>query len=195
MTESEPPEPKSHGLRNGIIITLVVLLLAGAGVIIWLVHNGTLDWNLPLIGHPSATTATTPTDTDTSPAPEGDKTRVFEMQVGDCFTYATLATTNNQYAWVVDCSQPHDTEVFATGAVTDATYPSADGWSNWGSTVCDPAFQPYVGVDWFDSELSIFKLYPDEVTWDNEPTMRTIVCIARDQSGVPLTMSVANSNR
>jgi len=202
MTEDEPPAKKSHGVRNGIIITLVVLLVAGAGAIVYLVKNGTLDWNLPFIGGPSTTAATTPTNapTDTTTVvPDGVKTRSFQLVVGDCFTYATLVTTNNQYTWVVDCSQPHDTEVFATAPITDTSYPPTDGpapsWTNWGATVCDPAFKPYVGVDWSVSTLRIFKLYPDEVTWDNEPDMRTIVCMARDVSGIPLTTSVANSDR
>ena len=117
------------------------------------------------------------------------------MQPGDCFNMGDMHTTNNQYAYVTDCSTPHDSEVYATGAVTSTSYPTDDGWAQLSSEVCDPAFLSYVGIEWTESTLKLYKLYPDEETWDNELDQRQMVCFAYDSSGIPLTASIKGSRR
>jgi len=184
-SHQQPATPSNKSNREVIIWVIVgVLVLALLGVAL-LVYN---HLNSP--ADSTASPSVTPSDTHI-----GTKARVLLMQTGDCFNYDDLTSTDDQYAWVVDCSQPHDTEVFATGAITDLAYPTTDGWLNWGTTICDPAFKPYVGIDWFDSELYIFKVYPDQVTWGNEPQTRQMICLARDESGILLTDSIAGSNR
>jgi len=183
----------SRGSRNGFIVGMVVyVLMSAAGVYAFL----NLGFAVPFL--PAQTTANeplgTPTATDTGSWPEGTKTRVFLMNVGDCFNYDDLSGTGSQYAWVVDCTSPHDTEVFATGQITDTDYPTAQGWADWGAQICEAAFTDYVGVPWYQSVLVVYHLYPDEQTWNDEPTIRQMTCVAQDTDG-GLTNSVKGTNQ
>jgi len=183
----------SKKLRNGLIIGLVLLLLLGGGAFaVW-----KFDIKLPFISSPTPTDTapTAPSDTQTTPWQDGIKTRVFTMEEGQCFNFQGLADTNNQYAWAVDCTVPHDSEVFATGPVNDEEYPpNEDAWADWSNTICDVAFGAYVGVPWYQSDLDPYHLYPDKETWDSDPTMRQMICIARYPAG-GLIESVRGSKR
>jgi len=182
----------SNKLRNGLIIGLVLLLLLGGGAFaVW-----KLDLNLPFISKPTPTeTAPTPTATQTTPWQDGVKTRSFSMEVGDCFSFQGLNDTNNQYAWVVPCNVPHDAEVYSTGPITQETYPeTGDDWAELSSQICDTVFAAYVGVPWYQSALNPYHLYPDQETWNSDPTMRKMICIAQDPVG-GLTDTVLGSKR
>jgi len=181
----------SHKTRNIVIGVVGVVVVALIAVTIAMLAGGL---SLPFFGNPSnANTPTTPADTST-PWPDGNKTRVYMMQVGDCFDYQTMQSTGNIYAYVLDCSTTHDAEVYGTGQVTDDTFPTADGWVTWASKVCDPAFESYVGLPWYDSELDTVNVHPDEDTWNGDPSTRIITCIAHDVAG-GLTGSIQGAKR
>jgi len=181
----------SRGSRNGFIVSLVLILLA----IVGFVALPLLGVSMPFGSPPAPTTSSdTPTSTDTSGWQDGNKTRVFLMQPGDCFNYDSLSGTSSQYAWVVDCTTAHDAEVFAVGQVTDTTYPTDQGWVDWGSQICETNFTDYVGIPWYQSLLDVYHLFPDEQTWTNEPTIRQMTCVAVDPDG-GLTNSIRGSKR
>lgn len=99
---------------------------------------------------------------------------VFSLPVGTCFD--DQADGEISSVPEVDCSQPHDNEVFALIEYTDTdTYPGTDQMSAISDELCVAQFQGYVGLNFQSSVLDVFAIFPTAESW-NEDDDREIIC-------------------
>lgn len=90
---------------------------------------------------------------------------------------------------VVDCAQPHSHEIFSVVLSPEDVYPGFDALEGEAQARCLGAFEDYVGISAFDSELFYSWLVPTLTSWDQEDD-REIICVAGEGNGAPLTGSV-----
>jgi hypothetical protein len=114
----------------------------------------------------------------------------FELEAGQCLNEPDTEEVRN--VEVVDCSEPHDLEVYRTGELPDQTFDPAiiDGAS---FEICLAAFDGFVGTPYADSELDIYYLIPSEQSWADGD--REVVCAVYDLSGEQLTGTAGNVGR
>lgn len=182
-----PAEPRKSS-KVPVIIALVVLVALIVGVAIWVFgkSNGT-----PGNGSTSSTSQTSPTTAPTSTS-TGGKTAIRVTQVGDCFELSTTAnyTTPYAYAWVMPCTQPHDSEVVLNQSMTADSYPDDSQWDDWFHQYCYPAFESYVGSTIESTELDMQYIFPEPGGWDAGD--HHMVCFVVDPMG-DRTSSVKDS--
>jgi hypothetical protein len=133
---------------------------------------------------------------------EGDITEpgslgVEELQVGDCFDEpgAMSADEVTQVFAVeaMNCSEPHDFELFHTYELTTAELPSdAEVQSDAGER-CTEAFESYVGVPFEESELDFGVMWPTEDSWAAGD--HTVMCALQTMDGSKLEGTAAGSGR
>lgn len=122
---------------------------------------------------------------------------VMELSAGDCFVESEMeaAFSGDEVTNVplVDCSEPHDAEVFHTEDLPDGDFPGEASLDNSIDEICyGSAFANYVGVDFMDSELEVWPLVPTEEGWDMGD--QEILCYALDSTGT-VSESFEGSNR
>jgi len=190
---AQPPKKGTPMWLWALVIVLVVALIAAGAYFAMRGRGGSTPGSTSSAGG----TSTSKTTSSSSPAPNptdtsGIKRSTLQMQPGDCFDDQRMADSQYAYAWVVDCSVPHDSEVFFVGDVTATSYPSDDEWTADEKQLCHPAFQDYVGISFDDSVLDLGYVYPGEDEWNSGT--HTLMCFAQDEAG-GLTQSVKGSNR
>lgn len=89
----------------------------------------------------------------------------------------------------IDCAEPHSHEIYAVEEHPDSVYPGFDVLEEYAQQVCLAAFQPYVGIDAFDSSLFHSWLVPTIDGWNDEDD-REILCILGSHDGTPLVGSM-----
>lgn len=112
----------------------------------------------------------------------------FAVEVGECYI-------EGQPFRVVDCSTPHDGEVFATYEMPDTAglpYPGEAAVEVVAQRECKRRFEGYVGVRLRFSELLMFYVYPSPESWS--AGQRTISCLAQLETG-RLRESIRGSGR
>lgn len=112
----------------------------------------------------------------------------FAVEVGECYVAG-------QPFRVVDCSTPHDGEVFATYEIPDSAglpYPGEAAVEVVAQRECKRRFEGYIGVRPRFSELLIFYVYPSPGSWSSG--QRTISCSVQLETG-KLRESVRGSGR
>lgn len=112
------------------------------------------------------------------------------ISVGDCLMFPT----DFDDARVVNCSQPHEGEMFveerSTGlTLRSAPYPTRSEWRAIAFRICDKPFRAYTGVSEDDEDLDYSYTYPLEEDWF-EINRRTVSCIATSYTGELLSYSV-----
>ncbi|HSF84469.1 MAG TPA: septum formation family protein [Acidimicrobiia bacterium] len=117
---------------------------------------------------------------------------VFDLEVGQCFndpdSFDEVANVD-----IVECSEPHDNEVYHVFDLADGEYPGLSSVETEAEDGCLGAFDSFVGMDYQSSALDIRYLYPTPDTWDNGD--REIVCALFDLSGDPMTGTAEGSAR
>ena len=103
-----------------------------------------------------------------------DASSVFDLGVGDCFDDQDLGSEVINEVPIVECSEPHDNEVYFEYSMTEASYPGREGALNAADERCFDQFAGYVGIDYFESELEIFSIVPTQESWDDGD--RTVLC-------------------
>jgi hypothetical protein len=138
---------------------------------------------------PASTTATTaapaPTTTEV-PLDRGRQLFVYTPLVGDCFDKRAI-TANNRPTEVtlkLDCSLPHQNEVFAVIPYVlpdpaNAGYPGRDVLRRFGKLECPKRYEAYVGRAYELSKYEIGYVDPTENTWASN---RSIGCYLYDGS-------------
>jgi len=181
-TAGEPPEatpPTERPPRRAfaaVIVAFVLLALVVGGAYFAIRAGQAVNPFNPL---------PTPTPVDDGSTP----TRT--VQVGSCFELSKTADSNYGSIWVVDCTQPHDAEVFLNQTITEDSYPTAAAWDALEASDCGPAFQTYVGSEMVSSSLKTQYIKPTSDAWD--AGNKQLICFALDPSGDRQT-SVANSD-
>ncbi|HYI66133.1 MAG TPA: septum formation family protein [Candidatus Limnocylindrales bacterium] len=117
---------------------------------------------------------------------------VDDLRAGDCFN-----TTDDVEISDVDgvpCTEPHQYEVFALATYEgDGTYPPDSQLDAIFTEVCEPAFEPYVGLPWADSDIYGNMISPSEESWSEGD--RAFICVLYDPEDEALTESLAGANR
>ena len=114
----------------------------------------------------------------------------FELETGQCLNEPESEEVLN--VEIVDCSEPHDLEVYQTADLPDQAFDPAiiDSTS---FEICLEAFDGFVGTPYADSELDIYYLIPSEASWSDGD--REVVCAVYDLSGEQLTGTAENIGR
>ena len=94
--------------------------------------------------------------------------------VGDCVD-VPIDSPRVTTLVAIDCELEHDIEVFALGNSTVAAY-DIDDVAEQAQVYCRSAFEDYVGIDYKESVLDIYLMYPDSPAWINGD--REIICAA-----------------
>ncbi|MTV25235.1 septum formation protein [Nitriliruptoraceae bacterium ZYF776] len=118
---------------------------------------------------------------------------VFDLSVGDCFnTPEDLAEVSD--VEIVECSEPHDVEVFATVELADdedGEYPGTQAVFRDSEERCIEQFEAYVGRDYATSRLAVGTFVPSSDTW--RAGDRDATCFLGDAGQQPLTGSMQGS--
>ena len=120
----------------------------------------------------------------------GDGGNVFSLEVGDCFT--SIESTEISDVPLVDCSEPHEHEVFAIWNVGD-TLPSTDAMDQG----CIDRFEEAIGLPFEESAIFSFAITPTDDSFESGD--REVICYSAepDESGevAQVTGSVLGSRR
>ena len=197
-TGGMPPATPKKGVPTGLLIGGAILALALIiGLVVVLTSGGDDDTT-------TGSTATTEDDTsdttaeDATTTTEDDSTDgsenadVFALGVGDCITDETDMTGEVSEVPIIDCAEPHASEVFHSFMITDASLPDDAGIQTIVQDQCLPAFQSFVGLDYYDSVLEVNYLSPTPDSW--EAGDRELLCLVYDPSG-DVTGTLAGANR
>ena len=103
-----------------------------------------------------------------------------ELQVGDCLNDLTNSTDVSSLP-SVDCTQPHEGEVFAVFDLPPGPYPGAAGVDDLVSKGCNARLAEYSPGAPSDDAVGLFSVYPLEQNWERGD--REVVCIAKATSG------------
>lgn len=117
------------------------------------------------------------------------------LDEGECFELEYLEGTRVDLvsgATEVACSTPHEFEVFKVFQAADGEYPGIDSMMDVARVGCREAFVDFIGRDYELSELHIYWLYPDPVTWRDGD--RRVTC-SLHLKGEKLTGSQRDSRR
>ena len=170
---------KGRGLAIGGIV-------AGAVMMVLSIIVGIALFLLFTLGAASSS-AGSPLDPFLPPA-END---TFALPVGTCLD--ELSTTYITSDNVLDCSQPHNFEIFRSFLVDDGAFPGESVFEEQAYEKCDAAFADFVGLPYADSTLEYTYLSPTQETWAQGD--REILCMIFDPSVAQTTGSLAASKR
>lgn len=134
----------------------------------------------------TAAAVSVPATSSAPPATSAQRTKNwFDLQVGDCLTEIPAVDLGVVTATVVDCTTPHQAEVFllAPLAVNTAVADVAN-------SLCGQGFSAYTGRPVADSPFTVSYLIDSnqDRTADN-PTPSTAICFLQAAGGGPLTDS------
>jgi hypothetical protein len=116
---------------------------------------------------------------------------VLELEVGDCLHSSDLRA-EAVVDVAVDCSEPHDAEIFAATELPDGDYPGVEAVRTAAYDYCLPLFDGFVGVPYLSSDLDVYPLLPSEDSWTSAGD-REILCVIVAPEDV--TQTLANSQR
>jgi len=166
------PAPKAKSSKMGVVIALLVTALVVAiAVIAYMTTLGRKPVDQP-------------TESPPTPVPTvitGNQTAVRDLTVGTCFDEKSTKESVYAYAWPVDCTAAHDSEVFFVGTLPEGDYPSDDTVQTYVVDKCTPAFEKYVGIAYGDSKLQVYYIFADKDGWG--AGNHSLVCYAFDPSG------------
>lgn len=129
--------------------------------------------------------------TGTDPVPEGEAD-VFTLTIGDCLNDLSAPDEVTSVP-IVDCAEPHDTEVFARTDSTSSEFPGDAALSAELTTFCEgDAFTAFVGIPYADSIYATSGYFPTAGSWGNGD--RELLCTIGDPSG-QTTGSLAGINQ
>lgn len=155
-------------------------------------------------GSASITATTPPPETTTTTEPPleaGRQVFVYTPAIGDCFDRRQLeerpATGPQQtdIVLVLDCSLPHENEVFDVLEVPDAPrdYPGEPELQDFARSRCATGFGDYVGQAYEVSELEVGYYLPSSNEWSSGA--RRLGCYVYDVDGARLVGSMQGSGR
>lgn len=141
----------------------------------------------------AAATAAESTAAATSAEPTTDSlTDVWRLQVGDCYLSEDYPDGALEIP-LVECTEPHDREVFYAEDLTDEAYPGDEAVTAAAEEICTgDAFTEFVGVTYAASELYVFYLHPTQETWEDLGD-REVLCTV--SSNAEESASLAGSQR
>ena len=116
---------------------------------------------------------------------------VFSLEVGTCFDDEDSGSGEVSDVPIVDCSDPHDNEVYYLFDMPDGDFPGSNAIEEQAIDGCLASFDSYVGRSYETSVLDIAWITPTEPSWDGGD--REIVCILYDLTLAKLMRSMQGS--
>jgi hypothetical protein len=93
---------------------------------------------------------------------------------------------------IIDCAQPHSHEIFATVTSNESVYPGVDALGSFAQVKCLSAFEDFVGISAFDSQLSYTWLVPSLDSW-NDKDDREVLCVLTRRDASPMVGTMKGS--
>jgi Septum formation len=140
----------------------------------------------------TTTEAATTTTTTEAPLSAGKQFSFYVPAVGDCYDVRPVDKGAPIYLRL-DCSLPHQNEVFATFDYTDSkNYPGSQVLETQAKQRCPASWEAYVAKPYETSVLDLAYDLPDQATWGNG--IRHVVgCLVVDPSSERRAGSVKGS--
>lgn len=118
-----------------------------------------------------------------------------QLAVGDCFDdwdgLELDAVQEVESVPIVDCSEPHDNELYLVERLPDGPFPGDTAMEEMAVGTCFDAFAEFVGTPYEDSRLDFGFLISTDEMWDSG--VRTISCFVWDVEFLKLTGSMRNA--
>ena len=114
---------------------------------------------------------------------------VFDIAVGECL--GELGEGEVTDVEKEDCSEPHDSEVYAAFDLPGGDYPGVDGVQEVAFVGCLERFEGFVGNAYQSSTLDVTWLAPSPESWSDGD--REVICMVYDLEGGKLTGSMEDS--
>lgn len=115
-----------------------------------------------------------------SGVPEGEAD-VFTIAIGDCLNDASVSDEVTSVP-LVECSEPHDSEVFARTDSTSASFPGDTALSDELTAFCTgEVFTDFVGIPYLESVYETSGYFPTEGSWGDGD--RELLCTIWDPAG------------
>ena len=121
---------------------------------------------------PQDDVTTTEADPQDEPVEEAD-VDALDLAVGDCL--ADEVDDQVTSLPVVDCSEPHNSELFHAFDLEGDEYPGDTEVQTISLETCQAEFETFIGVAYADSIWDINTIYPTEETW-NGLDDREVLC-------------------
>lgn len=131
-------------------------------------------------------------DEETGEITEASDADVFSIAVGDCMNSAELGSEIETVP-TVPCSEPHDTEIYASTTLDDGEWPGDEAITAAADEFCYTEFETFIGMSYDESEIYFQSIGPSEVSW-SELEDREILCLAVDEAG-GITGTLEGANR
>lgn len=138
-------------------------------------------------------TAEQPGEPDTTPIDQVTPQPVLGLGVGDCLM--DISTPLGQHLTdipVINCDEPHDSEVFAELILEGSGFPGVDEVMAQGAAGCMAEFGAFIGLDYPSSTLDFTYYYPTASSWAIGD--RSVFCVVFDP-GILTTGTLAGSQR
>jgi len=123
---------------------------------------------------------------------DGIDSDVFTVAVGDCLNDDGVEGEISSVP-KIDCSEPHDSEAFASVDVSDGDYPGEDAIFAEAGSACEAQFDAFVGISYAESVFDFSYYYPTPESWANGD--REIICLIFDPAGKITSGSLAGAAR
>ena len=108
------------------------------------------------------------------------KGNVFSLDVGDCVNGSIIGEVEN--IDIVNCSSPHEGEIFAEFNVNRDSWPGASYLDSLAENGCISRFKSYVGVSYESSIWYVSFLRPTEESW-KQVNDREVTCVIQPEYG------------
>ncbi|WP_028647515.1 septum formation family protein [Nocardiopsis sp. CNT312] len=135
--------------------------------------------------------ATEPEPVET-PGPRGaEDVNVFSIGVGDCLdAYTGEGDEGISDVPLIDCSEPHDYEVYYSGDLEGGEYPGQERVNELADEMCLGQFESFVGLPYLESQLNYTSLFPTEDGWTRAYD-REVLCLVYDSGKATGTLEGA----
>ena len=128
---------------------------------------------------------------DNNPA-DGVDSGIFTIAVGDCLNDGGAEGEISSVP-KIDCSEPHDSEVYASVIMDDGVFPGQDAIFAEADRDCEAEFDAFVGINYAESIFSFSYFFPTDESWADGD--REIVCLIFDPAGKITSGSLAGAAR
>ena len=112
-----------------------------------------------------------------------DNGDVFSIRMGDCLNSTEGNGTEEELSSIpiVPCGEPHEDEVYSSFQLTGTDYPGEDAILDQVESTCLPDFDAFVGLEYEQSTLDFWPMYPTTMSWDQGD--REVICAVYDPAG------------
>ncbi len=170
MVISRSKDGRDHGKK----MSIAALIIVGAWVLVAIVVVAVLA-------------ATDAERDDSGRVTDGGRASVLDLRVGDCIA-EDLAKGEIFTVDLIECSQPHRTEVYAVFDL-DGEFTTTDEVKQIADAGCYDRFKAYIGIGVSKTSLNVMDLVPQDAAGFRTDPSVTCLAIAAE----PITVSMKGS--